>query len=81
MSARSHFVKELVFAAERVAQSDKIVAGQRRHVARLRCKGDHTGFAEDILETMLEVRAHHHGVHYQLLHALLTTTTRPAMPY
>ncbi len=81
MSARSHFVKELTLAAARVAQSDKIIAGQRRHVARLKCKGGNIRFAEDFLETMLEVRVHHQGVHYQLLHALLTTTARPAIAY
>ena len=81
MSARSHFVKELTLAAARVAQSDKIIAGQRRHIARLKCKGGNIGFAKDILETMSEVHAHHQGVHNQLLRALLTTTTRPAMPY
>jgi hypothetical protein len=81
MSARSHFVKELSLAAARVAQSDRIIAGQRRHIARLRCKGGNIGHAEDILETMLDVRDHYQDVHYQLLHALLTTTTRPAMAF
>ena len=81
MSARSHFVKELALAAARVVQSDKIIAVQRRHIARLKCKGSNIRYAEDILETMLEVHAHHHGVHTQLLHALLTTTARPAMAY
>jgi hypothetical protein len=81
MSARSHFVKELVFAAARVAQSDRIIAEQRRHIARLKCKGGNIGCAENILETMLDVHDHYLGVHYQLLHALLTTSTRPAMPF
>jgi len=81
MSARGRFVKELALAAERVAQSDRIIAGQRRHIARIKCKGGSAGYAETILETMLDMRDHYQGLHYQLLHALLTTTTRPAMAF
>ena len=81
MSARNHFLRELTLAAAHVAQSNKIIAMQRRRIARIQCKGGNTGHAEDFLETMLQVRGHHQGVHNQLLHALLTTTARPAMAY
>jgi hypothetical protein len=81
MSARSDFMSELTLAAAKVVQSNKIIAEQRRRIARVKCKGDNTGDAEDFLETMLEVRAHHQDFHNYLLHALLTVTTRPAMPY
>ena len=81
MSSRRHFVKELAVVAAKVTQTNKIIAAQRRRIARVKCKGGNTGDAEDFLETMLEVRAHHQGVHNQLLHALLTVTTRPAMAY
>jgi hypothetical protein len=80
MSARRQFVKELTLAAANVSQTNKIVAAQRRRIARIKCKGGDTGYAENILEMILDVRDHHQGVHYQLLYALLTTTTRPAMP-
>ena len=81
MSARRHFVKELTVAAAHVARTNKVIAEQRRRIARIKCKGGNTDHAEDLLETMLDVRAHHQGVHYQLLHALLTATARPAMAY
>lgn len=81
MSSRRHFVRELAVVAAKVAQSNKIIAAQRRRIARVKCKGGYTGDAEDFLETMLEARAHHQGVHNQLLHALPTVTIRPAMAY
>jgi hypothetical protein len=81
MSARSHFVKELTLAAAHVAQTNKNMATQRRRIARIKCAGGNTGQAEDLLEAMLDVHARHEGVHNQLLHALLTATTRPAMAY
>jgi hypothetical protein len=81
MSARSEFMNELTLAAAKVVQSSKIIAEQRRRIARVKCKGGNTEDAEDFLETMLEVRAHRQDVHDHMLHALLTVTTRPAMPY
>ena len=81
MSAYHHFVKELAVAAANVAQTNKIIAEQRRRIARVRCRGGNTGDAEDVLETMLDVRAHHQDVHNQLLFAVLTATARPAMTY
>ncbi len=81
MFARSHFVKELTLLAAHVARTNKAIAEQRKHIARLKCKGGNASHAEDLLETMLDLRAHHQGIHNQLLHALLTTTTRPAIAY
>ena len=52
MSARHHFVKELTLAAANVAWTNKIIAAQRRRVARVKCKGGDNGDAEDLLEMM-----------------------------
>ena len=60
---------------------DKAIAEQRKHIARLKCKGGNASHAEDLLETMLDVRAHHQDIYNQLLHALLTVTIRPAIAY
>ena len=81
MSSRSHFVKELTLAAAHAAQTNKNIVTQRKRIARIRCAGGNAGHAEDLLEAMLDVHAHHQGVHNQLLYALLTVTTRPAMAY
>lgn len=81
MSARFDFVNELALAAAHVAQTTKIISVQRRRIARPKCKGRNRDHAEDFLETMLEVRAHHQDIHNKLLHALLTATARPAMAY
>jgi hypothetical protein len=81
MSARRRFVKELALAAARVAQTNQIIATQRRRIARLKCKGCETGHAEDLLETMIDLRTHLQDVQNRLLHALLTAGARPAMAY
>jgi hypothetical protein len=81
MSARRHFMNELTLVAAHVAQTNKNIATQRRRIARIKCAGGNTRHAENLLETMLDVRAHHQGVHNHFLYALLTTTTRPAMGY
>lgn len=81
MSARRRFVKELALAAARVAQTNKIIATQRRRIARLKCKGSETGHAEDLLETMIDLRTHLQDVQNRLLHALQTAAARPAMAY
>ena len=81
MSVRQHFMNELAFAAESVAHANKIIAEQRRRIARLKCKGGNADHAEDLLEIMLDRRIICQDFHDQLLHALLTTTTRPVMPY
>ena len=81
MSARRHFVKELTLAAAHIAQANRIITVQRRRIARIKYEGGETGHAEDFLDAMLEVRAHHQDIHNQLLHALLTAAARPAMAY
>lgn len=81
MFGRRQFVDELALIAAKVAQTNEIIAAQRRRIARAKCRSSNTTDAEDFLETMLEVRAHHQEVHNQLLHALLTATARPAMAY
>ena len=81
MSARHHFVRELTLAAANVAWTNKIIAEQRRRVARVKCRGGDNGDAEDLLEMMLEVWTHHQGVHNLLLHAVLIAAARPAMAY
>jgi hypothetical protein len=81
MFARRHFVNELALAAAHVAQTNKNIATQRKRIARIRCAGGNSAHAEDLLDAMLDVHAHYQGVHNQLLYALLTVTTRPAMAY
>lgn len=80
-SARHYVVKELLVGAADVAQTNRVIATKRRHIALIKCSGSNAGHAEDLLETMLDVRAHHQSIHNQHLHALLTATTRPAMAY
>jgi hypothetical protein len=81
VSARRHFVNELTLAAANVAYTNRVIAAQQKRIARIRCKGGNTGHAEDLLETMLDVSAHHQGIHDRLLYALLTATTHPVMAY
>jgi hypothetical protein len=81
MFGRRQFVNELALVAAKVAQTNEIIAAQQRRIARAKCRSSKATDAEDFLETMLEVRAHHLGVHDQLLHALLTAIARPAMAY
>jgi hypothetical protein len=78
MSAYHHFVKNLPSPLQ---TSHRSIAEQRRRIARVRCRGGNTGDAEEVLETMLDVQAHHQDVHNQLLFAVLTTTARPVMAH